>query len=64
MVMIDSIVMPPPALRDSPEIHRLLDGIGGPNCEAVSRANAWDIGCGFDGPARRRAIYEKYIQQF
>jgi pimeloyl-ACP methyl ester carboxylesterase len=61
IVMIDSIVMPPPALRDSPEIHRLLDGIGGPNYQTVSRANAWDIGCDFDDPARRRAIYDKYI---
>jgi pimeloyl-ACP methyl ester carboxylesterase len=61
MVMIDSIVMPPPALRDSPDVHRLLDGIGGPNYLAVSRANAWDIGCDFDDPARRKAIYDKYI---
>jgi pimeloyl-ACP methyl ester carboxylesterase len=61
MVMIDSIVMPSPAVRDSPEIHRLLDGVGGPNYQAVSRANAWDIGCDFDDPARRRSVYNKYI---
>jgi pimeloyl-ACP methyl ester carboxylesterase len=61
IVMIDSIVMPPPALRDSPEINRLSDGIGGPNYQTVSRANAWDLGCDFDDPARRRAIYDKYI---
>jgi len=61
MMMIDSIIMPPPALRNAPELHRLLDGIGGPNYLAVSRANAWEIGCDYDDPARRKAIYEKYI---
>jgi pimeloyl-ACP methyl ester carboxylesterase len=61
MVMIDSIVMPPSALRDSPDLQRLLDGIGGPNYRAVSRANAWDIGCDFDDPARRKMIYDTYI---
>jgi pimeloyl-ACP methyl ester carboxylesterase len=61
MVMIDSIIMPPPALREHPDMHRLLDGIGGPNYLAVSRANAWDIGCDFDDPERRSAIYDKYI---
>jgi pimeloyl-ACP methyl ester carboxylesterase len=61
MIMIDSIVMPPPALRDAPEVRQLLDGIGGPNYLAVSKANAWDIGCDYDDPARRRAIYETYI---
>jgi len=40
MVMIDSIVMAPQALRDSPELQRLLEGIGGPNYREVSRANA------------------------
>jgi pimeloyl-ACP methyl ester carboxylesterase len=61
MVMIDSIVMPPPALRDAPDLQRLLDGIGGPNYRAVSRANAWEIGCDFDDPARRKMIYDTYI---
>jgi pimeloyl-ACP methyl ester carboxylesterase len=61
MVMIDSIVMPPSALRDSPDLQRLLDGIGGPNYRAVSRANAWEIGCDFDDPARRKMIYDTYI---
>jgi pimeloyl-ACP methyl ester carboxylesterase len=61
MMMIDSIVMPPPALRDGTEIRRLLDGIGGPNYLAVSRANAWEIGCDYDNPARRQAIFETYI---
>jgi pimeloyl-ACP methyl ester carboxylesterase len=61
MVMIDAMVMASPALRESHEIKRLLDGIGGPNYLAVSRANAWDIGCDFDDPARRQAIYDKYI---
>jgi pimeloyl-ACP methyl ester carboxylesterase len=61
MMMIDSIVMPPPELRDAAEVRRLLDGIGGPNYVAVSKANAWEIGCDYDNPARRQAIYETYI---
>jgi pimeloyl-ACP methyl ester carboxylesterase len=61
MMMIDSIVMPPPAMRDAPEVRRLLDGIGGPHYLAVSKANAWEIGCEYDDPVRRQAIYETYI---
>lgn len=61
IMMIDSIIMPSPALRESPDLHRLLDGIGGPDYLSVSRTNAWEIGCDFDDPARRRLIYEKYI---
>jgi pimeloyl-ACP methyl ester carboxylesterase len=61
MVMIDSIVMVPAGLRDSPDLQRLLDGIGGPNYRTVSKANAWEIGCDFDDPARRKMIYETYI---
>jgi pimeloyl-ACP methyl ester carboxylesterase len=61
MVMIDSIVMAPASLRDSPDLQRLLDGIGGPNYLAVSKANAWEIGCDFDDPARRKMIYETYV---
>jgi pimeloyl-ACP methyl ester carboxylesterase len=61
MMMIDSMIMPPSALRESPELQRLLDGIGGADYLAVSRANAWDIGCDFDDPARRKTIYETYI---
>jgi pimeloyl-ACP methyl ester carboxylesterase len=61
MVMIDSIVMPRSETADSPLLEQLLQGIGGPDYLAVSRANAWDIGCDFDDPARRKAIYDKYI---
>jgi pimeloyl-ACP methyl ester carboxylesterase len=61
VVMIDSIVMAPAALRESADLKRLLDGIGGPNYREVSRANAWDIGCDFDDPARRKMIYDTYI---
>jgi pimeloyl-ACP methyl ester carboxylesterase len=61
MVMIDSIVMAPAALRESSDLKRLLDGIGGPNYLAVSKANAWEVGCDFDDPARRKMIYETYI---
>ncbi|WP_249156092.1 alpha/beta fold hydrolase [Bradyrhizobium japonicum] len=61
LVMIDSIVMAPPTLRESPDIRELLEGIGGPNYLAVSRAGAWDVGRDFDDPARRKMIYETYI---
>jgi pimeloyl-ACP methyl ester carboxylesterase len=61
MMMIDSVVMAPPALRDRPELHRLLEGIGGPDYLTVSRGGAWDIGCDFDDPARRKAIFDHYI---
>jgi hypothetical protein len=61
VVMIDSIVMPPPAMRDSPDLQRLLDGLAGPNYRAVLRANAWEIGCDFDDPARRKLIYDTYV---
>jgi len=61
LIMIDSMVLPPPQLRESPDIARLLDGIGGPDYLAVSKANAWEIGCDYDDPARRQAIYDEYI---
>jgi pimeloyl-ACP methyl ester carboxylesterase len=61
MMMIDSIVMTPPALRTGPEVQQLLEGIGGPDYLTVSRGNAWDIGCDFDDPARRKAIFDHYI---
>jgi pimeloyl-ACP methyl ester carboxylesterase len=61
VVMIDSMIMPPANLRASPQVRALLEGIGGPNYLAVSRANAWEIGCDFDDPARRKMIYETYI---
>jgi pimeloyl-ACP methyl ester carboxylesterase len=61
MIMIDSIVLPPPALREAREVRQLIDGIGGPDYLAVSKANAWEIGCDYDDPARRQAIYETYI---
>jgi pimeloyl-ACP methyl ester carboxylesterase len=61
VIMIDSIVMPPPVMRDSAEVRRLLDGIGGPDYLAVSRANAWAIGCDYDDPLRRKVIFDSYI---
>jgi len=61
LVMIDSIIMPPPILRESPELRTLLEGIGGLDYLAVSKANAWDIGCDYDDPARRKLIYDTYI---
>jgi len=61
LVMIDSIIMPPSILRESLELRTLLEGIGGPDYLAVSKANAWDIGCDYDDPARRKMIYDTYI---
>ncbi|MGY4426406.1 pimeloyl-ACP methyl ester carboxylesterase [Bradyrhizobium sp. JR6.1] len=61
VVMIDTIVMPPPILRESRELTRLLEGIGGPNYLAVLKANAWEMGCDFDDPTRRKMIYETYV---
>ncbi|WP_448034486.1 hypothetical protein [Bradyrhizobium liaoningense] len=59
--MIDSVVMAREGLRDSPDLQRLLDGVAGANYRAVLTTNAWEIGCGFDDPARRQMIYETYI---
>jgi pimeloyl-ACP methyl ester carboxylesterase len=61
LIMIDSIVMGRRELRESLEVSLLLQGIGGPDYLAVSRANAWEIGCDYDDPARRQAIFEEYI---
>jgi len=61
LVMIDSVVMAREGLRDSPDLQRLLDGVAGANYRAVLTTNAWEIGCGFDDPARRQMIYETYI---
>ncbi len=59
--MIDLMIMPPPASRDAPDFRQFLEAIGGPNYLGVSRASAWEIGGDYDHPARRKAIYEKYI---
>jgi pimeloyl-ACP methyl ester carboxylesterase len=61
LIMIDSIIMPRQELRHAPEIGELLQGIGGPNYLAVSRANAWEIGCDYDDPLRRKAIFDEFI---
>jgi len=61
LIMIDSIVIGRKELRESLEVSQLLQGIGGPDYLAVSRANAWEIGCDYDDPARRQAIFEEYI---
>jgi pimeloyl-ACP methyl ester carboxylesterase len=61
LIMIDSIVMGRKELRESLEVSLLLQGIGGPDYLAVSRANAWEIGCDYDDPARRQAIFDEYI---
>jgi pimeloyl-ACP methyl ester carboxylesterase len=61
LIMIDSIVMGRKELRESLEVSLLLQGIGGPDYLAVSRANAWEIGRDYDDPARRQTIFEEYI---
>lgn len=61
LIMIDSIVMGRKELRESLEVSLLVQGIGGPDYLAVSRANAWEIGRDYDDPARRQAIFEEYI---
>jgi pimeloyl-ACP methyl ester carboxylesterase len=61
LVMIDSMVMVPAAMRDHPDTRRLLEDIGGPDYSAASQASAWEIGCNFDDPRRRREIFETYI---
>lgn len=61
MVMIDTIVMPPPILRESPGVRALLEGIGGPDYLVVLKANAWELSCDFEDPARRKMIYETYV---
>ncbi|MGY3622332.1 alpha/beta fold hydrolase [Bradyrhizobium sp. USDA 10063] len=61
MVMIDTIVMPPPILRESSELRALLAGISGPSYLSILKAKAWELGCDFDDPARRKMIYETYV---
>jgi pimeloyl-ACP methyl ester carboxylesterase len=61
LIMIDSIIMAPDEVRHSPQVRGLIDGIGGADYLAVSRANAWEIGCDYDDPIRRKAIYDQYI---
>ncbi|MBV9563365.1 MAG: alpha/beta fold hydrolase [Bradyrhizobium sp.] len=62
LIMIDSIVMPAGEMRNAPEVGQLLAGIGGPNYLDVSRTNAWEIGCDYDDPGRRKAIFDEYIR--
>lgn len=62
LVMIDSVVMPRLALRDSHEVGRLLDEISGPNYREVLRKNAWSMALGYDDPARRESIHNTYIR--
>ena len=61
LVMIDSPVLLPPAPEDSSMLDQLLQGIAGPDYLAVSRRNAWSIGCDYDDPARRQEIFDTYI---
>lgn len=61
LIMIDSIVTPPIEIRESPDLRQLVEGMGGPDYLEISRANAWDFGCDYDDPARRKMIYEEYI---
>jgi pimeloyl-ACP methyl ester carboxylesterase len=61
LVMIDTIVLPSPDAAGSPEIEGLLAGVGGPDYRAVVREMAWSIGCDYDHPARRQALFDTFI---
>lgn len=61
LVMIDSIVLPAPGVRESAMVAGLIEGIGGPDYLDVSRSNAWSIGCDFDEPSRRQWIFDTYV---
>ncbi|MEJ0096527.1 MAG: alpha/beta hydrolase [Methylocella sp.] len=61
IVMIDSIVMSPPALKEADGIRSLLEGIKGPDYKAVERASAWDLCGAFDDPARTEEMFTKNI---
>ncbi|WP_245334839.1 alpha/beta fold hydrolase [Bradyrhizobium mercantei] len=61
LVMIDTIVMPSPILRKSRQVKALLDGVGGSDYLAILKANAWELGCDFDEPDRRKTIYETHV---
>src|SRR5258707_4277252 len=56
MVMIDSIVMAPAGLRDSPDLQRLLDGIGGQNHRGGSEAKACEKRCASTAARHSRTI--------
>ncbi|MDL2403561.1 alpha/beta fold hydrolase [Rhizobium mayense] len=62
LVMIDSVVMPRWALRDSPEIGQFLDEISGSNYREVLRKNAWSMALDYDDPSRRESIHNIYIR--
>ncbi|WP_245430211.1 MULTISPECIES: alpha/beta hydrolase [Mesorhizobium] len=62
LVMIDSIVTPGSALRESADVGRLLDEISGPNYRAVLRKNALSMAVDYDDIARRESIHNIYIQ--
>jgi pimeloyl-ACP methyl ester carboxylesterase len=61
LIMIDSIAIAREEVRNAPELAQLVEGISGPNYLAISRTNAWEIGCDYDDPARRKAIFDEYI---
>ncbi|KAA0122332.1 alpha/beta hydrolase [Methylobacterium sp. P1-11] len=61
LVMIDTIVLPSPDTAGSADIEGLLAGVGGPNYQAVVRDMAWAIGCDYDDPARRQALFDTFI---
>ncbi|MCJ2065499.1 alpha/beta hydrolase [Methylobacterium sp. J-088] len=62
LVMIDTIVLPSPDGAGSAEIEGLLAGVGGPDYRRVVRDMAWAIGCDYDHPARRQALFDTFIR--
>ena len=62
LVMIDTIVLPSPDAAGSVEIEGLLAGVAGPDYRNVVRDMAWAIGCDYDHPARRQALFDTFIR--
>ena len=62
LVMIDTIVLPSPDAASSAEIEGLLAGVSGPDYRTVVRDMAWAIGCDYDHPARRQALFDTFIR--
>ncbi|GJD40798.1 alpha/beta fold hydrolase [Methylobacterium bullatum] len=62
VVMIDTIVLPSHDAADSAEIEGLLAGVGSPDYQTVVQDMAWAIGCDYDHPARRQALFDTFIR--
>lgn len=61
LVMIDSIVMPPAALREDERLKQFMAGIASADYLEFSRTSAWNNVGNFDDLSRRQAIFERYV---